>query len=666
MPLKCHVFENIMESGAFALLEQMLHFPSYFQKYSNKRKQDNMICFFCRSCFDCVRNICVYHQWLSNISNSVRFGAFSDVVHVLLLFTSILTLLFLSLILYISLPRSETADDETFELNYLSLVIGSTIDAFACFSICFSLEMIIRNVRSRENNLTYAYFSLKEKKKDRLLQYCQFENTYSGNIKTNEPEFELGQRDSRSTFISDEEDENKTFVLKYSASDNVHYRNKRKKCHEIVNVSDSEIAKSLEVIPSYLKNLITNSLSSQHSGEHRQGDHLLEENLSLALINSSTFGIHSVQKISNLSLAAPKCESALLSFGEEIDEVTKETTDLRDSIFTSQIPPSVQVMATSDSRFGTAVVNRLSNYLSSELNQSKAEIISGIKPSEESVISIDIGLPSTMGINDSTPEFKGIDSISKYVKEAHADKRLTADGSYRKQSLDITEEEYKIDDQKYSKKPSTVLPYTECLSSYSDYSPYGSLEEVSRSNVTSIQAPSENITICTMDFDGQKRAERQKDARVGGQSRLSESSLFVCDDMPDHSNVGTFSGKLVLNRDTNDVKVEIDPETVQDFDEELDNFHRQNRSTYKDLTELTLDDTSMSSIFRSSQSEIIDLRSLDESEQKSKQDSQNKAYEPVKSECYKKDVTGDDHPDDQREVMADEDTEDSKQCQGKQ
>ena len=27
MPLKYHVFENIMENGAFAHLEQMLHFP---------------------------------------------------------------------------------------------------------------------------------------------------------------------------------------------------------------------------------------------------------------------------------------------------------------------------------------------------------------------------------------------------------------------------------------------------------------------------------------------------------------------------------------------------------------------------------------------------------------------------------------------------------------
>ena len=33
-PLKYYVFGNIMENRAFALLEQMLHFSSYFQKYS--------------------------------------------------------------------------------------------------------------------------------------------------------------------------------------------------------------------------------------------------------------------------------------------------------------------------------------------------------------------------------------------------------------------------------------------------------------------------------------------------------------------------------------------------------------------------------------------------------------------------------------------------------
>ena len=35
-PLKYHVFENIMGYGAIALLEQMLHFPQYFQKYSKR------------------------------------------------------------------------------------------------------------------------------------------------------------------------------------------------------------------------------------------------------------------------------------------------------------------------------------------------------------------------------------------------------------------------------------------------------------------------------------------------------------------------------------------------------------------------------------------------------------------------------------------------------
>ena len=38
MTLKYHVFENIMKNGAFAHLEQMLHFPYYFHKYSNLAK----------------------------------------------------------------------------------------------------------------------------------------------------------------------------------------------------------------------------------------------------------------------------------------------------------------------------------------------------------------------------------------------------------------------------------------------------------------------------------------------------------------------------------------------------------------------------------------------------------------------------------------------------
>ena len=34
MPLKNDVFENIIENGAFAQKEQMLHFQLYFQNYS--------------------------------------------------------------------------------------------------------------------------------------------------------------------------------------------------------------------------------------------------------------------------------------------------------------------------------------------------------------------------------------------------------------------------------------------------------------------------------------------------------------------------------------------------------------------------------------------------------------------------------------------------------
>ena len=45
-PLKYHVFENIMENGAFALLEQMLHFSLYFQKYSKLNLSELFVEFF--------------------------------------------------------------------------------------------------------------------------------------------------------------------------------------------------------------------------------------------------------------------------------------------------------------------------------------------------------------------------------------------------------------------------------------------------------------------------------------------------------------------------------------------------------------------------------------------------------------------------------------------
>ena len=38
------VFENIMENRAFAFLEQMLHFPYYFQKYT--KLNFNFFCIF--------------------------------------------------------------------------------------------------------------------------------------------------------------------------------------------------------------------------------------------------------------------------------------------------------------------------------------------------------------------------------------------------------------------------------------------------------------------------------------------------------------------------------------------------------------------------------------------------------------------------------------------
>ena len=44
-PLKYHAFENIMENGAFALLEQMLNFHYYFRKYSKLEFLNFFSCF---------------------------------------------------------------------------------------------------------------------------------------------------------------------------------------------------------------------------------------------------------------------------------------------------------------------------------------------------------------------------------------------------------------------------------------------------------------------------------------------------------------------------------------------------------------------------------------------------------------------------------------------
>ena len=46
-PLKYHVFENIMENGAFALLEQMLQFPSYNYFQKNSKLKDFLDFFQC-------------------------------------------------------------------------------------------------------------------------------------------------------------------------------------------------------------------------------------------------------------------------------------------------------------------------------------------------------------------------------------------------------------------------------------------------------------------------------------------------------------------------------------------------------------------------------------------------------------------------------------------
>ena len=62
--LKYHVFENIMENGAFALLKQMLHFPKCFQKYSKLNLISSR--FFFQCCLKIENDIMIKNSLWSN------------------------------------------------------------------------------------------------------------------------------------------------------------------------------------------------------------------------------------------------------------------------------------------------------------------------------------------------------------------------------------------------------------------------------------------------------------------------------------------------------------------------------------------------------------------------------------------------------------------------
>ncbi|XP_060589961.1 uncharacterized protein LOC132745156 [Ruditapes philippinarum] len=117
----------------------------------------------------------LYHQWLAMYGNTIRVGAFTEVVHVMSVFMSLFALLVLSQMCYIYLPRgdhtlptvssssdSEEVDSGPFDIKLISLLIGTVLSTVCCFFLTFVIEILIRSVKSREKNPGKAYYKICE------------------------------------------------------------------------------------------------------------------------------------------------------------------------------------------------------------------------------------------------------------------------------------------------------------------------------------------------------------------------------------------------------------------------------------------------------------------------------------------------------------------------
>ncbi|KAH3825759.1 hypothetical protein DPMN_127640, partial [Dreissena polymorpha] len=135
-----------------------------------------------QSCTCCGSCLCKYHQWTAMFSNTVRLGAFTEIVHVFMVFVALFSLLLATLMYYITLPRGnvkvidiytleitlETLDNiedlldtEQFDLKIESLIRASCYSACYCSLGLLVLELILRSVRSWESTPGPGYHSIR-------------------------------------------------------------------------------------------------------------------------------------------------------------------------------------------------------------------------------------------------------------------------------------------------------------------------------------------------------------------------------------------------------------------------------------------------------------------------------------------------------------------------
>ncbi|KAL3862591.1 hypothetical protein ACJMK2_008548 [Sinanodonta woodiana] len=127
-----------------------------------------------------ARNLVSYHQWLSVPNTKVRYGAHTETVNILVIFTAFGILLMSSLIAYI---LSDTNDNpDLFEVSALPLLLGSLISAVSTFIITSGIELQMHFIACREKKVGPVYsmvrkgLGLQKGSKDNF--YCEALSVY--------------------------------------------------------------------------------------------------------------------------------------------------------------------------------------------------------------------------------------------------------------------------------------------------------------------------------------------------------------------------------------------------------------------------------------------------------------------------------------------------------
>ena len=298
-------------------------------------------------------------------------------MHVLLLYTTILTPLLCSLIFYIIFPRPGV-DTETFALNYTSFAISSVISASSCCFVCLVLEIVIRNVRSREKDLNYAYYSLKEEKNSRQYHHTELTSyDISKNAASNvENHMETGGNSTGNIVTSAE---NELFVLKYSACSQSS-KNSIESSHGFsqqsqskhTKLSKAEKKKGEQSPPLYIQNLIKASVKYQHG--QRKTEPAFDETLSLSLENlliSKTQIQDKLSKSNAMGFVSESrdhksvdAETGKGSYDKpSAAHRTESTSGQAGARSKTSVLSHQQLADISESKFGSVVTHRLSQFL---------------------------------------------------------------------------------------------------------------------------------------------------------------------------------------------------------------------------------------------------------------------------------------------------------------